>query len=141
MMKKWQSRILKKAAALLIALAMLLSVLPAAVAASPDWSQMVITVSWMDALTGEIMSVHAFPVTETETGEGCFWIALPPGTPLEGLYISAVHPLHEDYIYSLSSDYPLEGIMDAGEYLDGITYLPLSVITNPETGEAEVVEL
>ena len=123
-MKNRHSRILKRAAALLIALTLFLSALPSAMAASEDWTQLLITVNWIDAVTGEPMSANAVPITETETGEGCFWIALPQGTPLEGLYISAVHPLHEEYVYSLTPEFPLEGVMDAGEYLDGITYLP-----------------
>ena len=59
-MKTRHSWILKRAAALLIALALSLSVLPAAVAASPDWTQLMITVNWTDEL-GEPHSVDAVP--------------------------------------------------------------------------------
>ena len=73
------SWILKKAGALLIALMLLCSVLPAAVAVSADWSQLAITVSWVDPETGETRSAEATPVPDAE---GSFWILLPPEAPL-----------------------------------------------------------
>ena len=113
-MKNRHSWILKRTAALLIALTLLISVLPAAVAASSDWSDLQITVSWTDG-AGEVHSVSANPVWEAE---GSFWIALPPDAPLEGLTITAYHPNH-DYQY----DGSLPGsVTDAGEYLDGLRH-------------------
>ena len=68
--------ILKRATALLAALLMALSVLPLAAAASADWTELQISVSWYDS-TGALQSAAAFPAGETETGEGCFWVLLP----------------------------------------------------------------
>ncbi len=131
-MKNRHSWILKRTAALLIALTLLISVLPAAVAASSDWSDLQITVSWTDG-AGEVHSVSANPVWEAE---GSFWIALPPDAPLEGLTITAYHPNH-DYQY----DGSLPGsVTDAGEYLDGSSYTSFFV-TDPDTGATEAFNL
>ena len=93
-MKNRHSWILKRAAALLTALVMLLSVLPAALAVTPDWSQMVIMVSWYDSM-GELRSATATPVWEAE---GNFWIMVPADAPLDGLIISVIYPNHDDYV-------------------------------------------
>ena len=118
---------------------MVMLYLPAAVAASPDWNQLVITVSWTDGM-GEAHSVDAVPVTESATGEGCFWIALPPEAPMEALYISAFHPMHEGYQYSLTPESPVIGIADAGLYMDSFSYIPL-IVTDPETYLTETFDL
>ena len=131
-MKK-HSWILKRAAALLIALMLALSVLPAAMAVSPDWSQMIITVSWVDAETGETRSVEAVPVPDAE---GSFWILLPPEAPMEGLTITVFHPAHE-YQYDGALAMP---VADAGEYLDGVNFTPFFV-TDPATETAEQFNL
>ena len=49
-MKSTYQWILKRATALAIALILAFSAVPAAMAASADWSQLTITVSWVDAL-------------------------------------------------------------------------------------------
>ena len=131
-MKNRHSLILRRAAALLITLTLLVSVLPAAMAASNDWSDLQITVSWYDD-AGEMHSVTANPVWEAE---GSFWIALPPDAPLDGLTITAYHPNH-NYQY----DGSLPGsVTDAGQYLDGSSYTTFFV-TDPDTGATEEFNL
>ena len=71
-MNNKQQGILKKAAVLMTALLMLLAAVPASFAASADWTELVITLSWIDA-NGEEQSTTAVPQGENETGEGCFW--------------------------------------------------------------------
>ena len=88
-MKNRHSWILKKAAALLIALTLMMSALPAAMAVAPDWSDMKITVSWIDAATGEAVYADAAPVYDAE---GNFWIMISPEAPLDGLTIFVTHP-------------------------------------------------
>jgi len=93
-MNNKQRGILKKAAALMLALLMVLAAVPAALAASPDWAELVITLSWTGA-DGEVQSVTAVPQIGTETGEGCFWAMVPPETLPNGLTFTAMHPMHE----------------------------------------------
>ena len=88
-MKNRHSWILKKAAALLIALTLMMSALPAAMAVAPDWSDLKITVSWIDAATGEAVYADAAPVYDAE---GNFWIMISPEAPLDGLTIFVTHP-------------------------------------------------
>ena len=88
-MKNRHSWILKKAAALLIALTLLMSALPAAIAVTPDWGDLKITVSWVDAATGETVYADAAPVYDAE---GNFWIMISPEAPLDGLTIFVTHP-------------------------------------------------
>ena len=54
------SWILKKAAMLILALLLVISVMPAASAASPDWDQLQITLSWTDE-NGEAQYAYAAP--------------------------------------------------------------------------------
>ncbi len=126
--------ILKRATALLAALLMALSALPLAAAASADWTELQISVSWYDS-TGALQSAAAFPAGETETGEGCFWMLLPADAPLDGLTFTAFHPAHE-YQYSPEPGSVLAGVTDAGEYMDGVSFVPVSV-TDPGTGMTE----
>ena len=126
--------ILRKATALITALLLIISVLPAASAASPDWEQLQITLSWTDE-NGDIQSVSAFPVAQTEMEEGIFWAMIPEGAPLGGLLFSAVHPLHEYEIFPAAGSV-LDGLTDAGLYIDGISYYPISVY-DPETMMSE----
>ena len=127
--------ILKRATALLAALLLALSALPLASAASEDWASLQISLSWYDSL-GVMQSATAFPAGETEAGEGCFWVLLPADAPLDGLTFSAFHPIHE-YQYSPEPGATLAGVTDAGEYMDGVSYIPVSV-TDPATGMTEV---
>ena len=130
--------ILKRATALLAALLMALSVLPLAAAASADWTELQISVSWYDS-TGALQSAAAFPAGETETGEGCFWVLLPADAPLDGLTFTAFHPAHE-YQYSPEPGSVLAGVTDAGEYMDGVSFVPISA-TDPGNGMTEVFYL
>ena len=57
------SWILKKAAALIMALLLVLSALPAASAASPDWDQLQITISWTDENGEHIKSTNMEGIT------------------------------------------------------------------------------
>ena len=86
-MKQKHQRILKKASALILILSLILSAVPAAMAASADWNQLLITLAWTNE-AGEVRSVNAAPVTETETGEGVFWALIPTDAPLDGLTLS-----------------------------------------------------
>ncbi|MBP5728860.1 MAG: hypothetical protein J6Y48_17460, partial [Clostridia bacterium] len=131
-MKNRQSWILKRAAAMLIALMLLFSAVPAAVAASPDWSQLVITISWYDAGTGETRSLNAEPVWDAE---GNFWIMLPQDAPFDGLTISVIHPAH-NYMISPAEGETLYGVSIAGDTMDGMSYIPISA-TDPDTGVTE----
>ncbi len=130
--------ILKRATALLAALLLALSALPMASAASDDWAALQISLSWYDSM-GVLQSAAAFPATETEAGEGCFWVLLPADAPLDGLAFSAIHPAHE-YQYSPEPGTILTGVTDAGEYMDGVSYIPVSA-TDPETGMTEAFYL
>ena len=130
--------ILKRATALLAALLMALSALPLAAAASADWTELQISVSWYDS-TGALQSAAAFPAGETETGEGCFWVLLPADAPLDGLTFTAFHPAHE-YQYSPEPGSVLAGVTDAGEYMDGVSFVPISA-TDPGNGMTEVFYL
>ncbi len=130
--------ILKRATALLAALLMALSVLPLAAAASADWTELQISVSWYDS-TGALQSAAAFPAGETETGEGCFWVLLPADAPLDGLTFTVFHPAHE-YQYSPEPGSVLAGVTDAGEYMDGVSFVPISA-TDPGNGMTEVFYL
>ena len=60
-MKNKYQRILKKGLAMMIALLMALSVLPAAMAASEDWDQLLVSVSWTDE-NGETQTAYAYPL-------------------------------------------------------------------------------
>ena len=130
-MNNKQQGILKKAAALILALLLMLAAVSASIAASEDWTELVITLSWTDA-NGETQSVTAVPQAETETGEGCFWAMVPAETLPNGLIFTAMHPMHE-YEFFPASGTQLEGIMDAGEVMDGLTCLPISAIENETT--------
>ncbi|MBR3334805.1 MAG: hypothetical protein IKG23_10980, partial [Clostridia bacterium] len=131
-MKNRHSWILKKAAALLIALTLALSALPAAMAAAPDWSSLQITVSWTNAATGETVYANATPVYDAE---GNFWMMLPPDAPLDGLTIFVSHP-NEAYQISPAPGQALGYVTVVGDTMDGMSYVPISV-TNPETGSTE----
>ena len=100
-MNNKQRGILKKAAALMTALLMLLAAVPASFAASGDWTELVITLSWINA-NGEEQSTTAVPEGENEAGEGCFWALVAPDAPLYALVFNAVHPMHE-YVFSPAS--------------------------------------
>ena len=130
--------ILKRATALLAALLLALSALPLASAASADWAALQINLSWYDSM-GVMQSAAAFPAAETETGEGCFWVQIPADAPLDGLTFSVIHPAHE-YQYSPEPGSILAGVTDAGEYMDGVSCIPVSA-TDPETGMTEVFYL
>ena len=134
-MKNKHLWILKRTAALLTALLLLLPALPAAFAASMDWSELQITLSWADE-NGENHTVYAVPAGETETGEGCFWAFVPQDAPLYSLIFSAFHPSHA-YEYFPVPGSVLEGVTDAGETMDGVSYIPVSA-SDPETGMTEV---
>ena len=125
-MEKRASWILKRAAALLMALAMLFSGLPAAVAASADWRDLQITISWVDE-NGESHSVNAAAITETASGEGCFWVMLPGNAPLYALSLTAAHPTHSYDVYPGQGSV-LEGVTDAGTTLDGVNYIPVAFL-------------
>ena len=129
--------ILKRTTALIAALLMLLSVLPQAVAASIDWSELQIALNWTDE-NGEPASAAAIPVTETENGEGCFWVKIPQEALYIPLTISIYHPQHT-YEFSPADGSMLEGVMDAGEYLDtaAFSYIPVSAY-DPENNTTEV---
>ncbi|MBQ6514651.1 MAG: hypothetical protein IJI09_08000, partial [Clostridia bacterium] len=131
-MKNRHSWILKKAAALLIALTLLMSALPAALAVTPDWSELQITVSWINAATGETAYANATPVYDAE---GNFWIMLPPEAPLDGLTIFVTHPNEAYQIWPAAGE-ALGYVTVVGDTMDGINYLPITV-TNPETGSTE----
>ena len=130
--------ILKRATALLAALLLALSALPLALAASADWAALQINLSWYDSM-GVMQSAAAFPAAETEAGEGCFWVQIPADAPLDGLTFSVIHPAHE-YQYSPEPGSILAGVTDAGEYMDGVSCIPVSA-TDPETGMTEVFYL
>ena len=130
--------ILKRATALLAALLLALSALPLASAASADWAALQINLSWYDSM-GVMQSAAAFPAAETEAGEGCFWVQIPADAPLDGLTFSVIHPAHE-YQYSPEPGSILAGVTDAGEYMDGVSCIPVSA-TDPETGMTEVFYL
>ena len=93
-MNNKQRGILKKTAALVTALLMILSAAPAAFAASADWTELVITLSWTDA-NGDGQSVTAAPQKEGESGEGRFWAMVPAEALMNGLTFTAEHPSHE----------------------------------------------
>ena len=133
-MKMKHQWILRKAAALLTALLLVVSVMPAACAASPDWDQLQIILSWTDE-SGTAQSAYAVPVTQTEAGEGVFWAMLPPEALMSGVTFEASHPLHA-YEISPAAGTVLEGLSDAGQAIDGISYYPVSAY-DPETGMAE----
>ena len=132
-MKNRHSWILKKTAALMIALAMLFSVLPAAMAVTPDWDQMVITVSWYDN-SGELRSATAAPVREAE---GNFWAMIPPDAPLDRLTISIIYPNHDGYVIYPSNGETLFNVADAGDALDGMNNVSVTV-TDPNTGDTDL---
>ncbi|MCR5566439.1 MAG: hypothetical protein K6F61_06275, partial [Clostridiales bacterium] len=132
-MKNRHSWILKKTAALMIALAMLFSVLPAAMAVTPDWDQMVITVSWYDN-SGELRSATAVPVREAE---GNFWAMIPPDAPLDRLTISIIYPNHDGYVIYPSNGETLFNVADAGDALDGMNNVSVTV-TDPNTGDTDL---
>ena len=119
-MKNRHSWILKKAAALLIALTLLMSALPAALAVAPDWSELQITVSWINAATGETAYANATPVYDAE---GNFWIMLPPEAPLDGLTIFVTHPNEAYQIWPAAGE-ALGYVTVVGDTMDGINYLP-----------------
>ena len=97
-MKNRYQWILKRAAALMVAFMLTLSILPAATAAS-DLGDLQITVSWVDG-NGETRSAEATLIEAEEAGENCFWVLVPADAPLNGLTFSAVHPSHE-YEFSI----------------------------------------
>ena len=130
-MKNKQRGILKKAGALMTALLMLLAAVPASFAASADWTELEIILSWFDA-NGEEQRAAAVPTAVTETGEGCFWAMVAPDAPLDGLIFTASHPMHE-YEFSPASGTVLEGVADAGEVMDGVTCLPVTATENEMT--------
>ena len=111
-MKNAYQWILKRTTALLIAVIMMLSAVPAAVAASPDWDQLVITLSWVDAFE-QPQSATAVPATVNTAEEGCFWVLLPSDAPLGALTFSAYHPMHEEYEYTPVPGTVLEEVVDA----------------------------
>ena len=120
MKNRHSSWILKKAAALLIALTLLMSALPAALAVTPDWSELQITVSWINAATGETAYANATPVYDAE---GNFWIMLPPEAPLDGLTIFVTHPNEAYQIWPAAGE-ALGYVTVVGDTMDGINYLP-----------------
>ena len=130
-MKNKQRGILKKAGALMTALLMLLAAVPASFAASADWTELEIILSWFDA-NGEEQRAAAVPTAVTETGEGCFWAMVAPDAPLDGLIFTASHSMHE-YEFSPASGTVLEGVADAGEVMDGVTCLPVTATENEMT--------
>ena len=135
-MKNRYQWILKRAAALMVAFMLTLSILPAATAAS-DLGDLQITVSWVDG-NGETRSAEATLIEAEEAGENCFWVLVPADAPLNGLTFSAVHPSHE-YEFSIGEGETLSGVTDAGTSLDA-GYVPVTV-TDPETGSTEDVRL
>ena len=90
-MKRKYQRILKKTAAFVLILALAISLFPAAMAAGSNRSDLKFTVSWTDS-NGNIQTADAVYITDSETGEGCFWVMLPPDAPLDSLTFSAVDP-------------------------------------------------
>ena len=130
-MKRTYQWILKRAAALLMILALSVFIMSAALAASGDWEELQITISWVDE-NGETQTADAFSVTVSETGEGCFWVKLPADAPLDELIFSASHPEHE-LTFTPGEGNILNGVTDAGTVLDGSSYVPVTAI-DPETG-------
>ena len=68
-MKRTYQWILKRAAALLMILALSVFIMSAALAASGDWEELQITISWVDE-NGETQTADAFSVTVSETAIG-----------------------------------------------------------------------
>ncbi len=134
-MKRKYQRILKRTAAFILILALAISVFPAAMAAGSNRSNLKFTVSWTDS-DGNIQTADAVYITDSETGEGCFWVMLPPDAPLDSLTFSAVDPSQE-LDFSAEEGTVLNGVTDAGEVLDGISYTPVTG-TDPATGMTEV---
>ena len=81
-MKNRYQWIRKRAAALMVAFMLTLSILPAATAAS-DLGDLQITVSWVDG-NGETRSAEATLIETEEAGENCFWVLVPADAPLNG---------------------------------------------------------
>ena len=90
----------KRSIALLIAALLILSAVPAAMAVSPDWTSLVITLNWIDA-ENMPQSVIAAPVYEAP---GSFWAGLPtmlsPGT----VTLTAYSEMHPDWIYYVKTE-------------------------------------
>ena len=87
MMKNgWTKRMLALATALL----MMLSALPAALAVPADWAMLQIILSWTNYM-GEIQTVYAMPVTDTE---GVFWAMLAPEALYSEVTIHYYYPGH-----------------------------------------------
>ena len=128
-MKKTWTNGLKKLAALTLALLMALAVLPAA-AAPEDWDQTSITLTWMDE-EGQQYFASAMPVANTEY---TFWVLVPndPALLAGGLTLNISNPLHE-YLYDPAAGSNLQGVIDAGEIVDGMSFVPIMVL-DPETG-------
>ena len=133
-MNRMYQWILKKAAALLLVLAMSVSGVSAVMAAGSGWEDLQITISWEDE-NGNTHTADASAVTVSDSGEGCFWVMLPPDAPLDALAFSASHPDHE-ITYIPNEGNILEGVTDAGNVLDGFSFVPVTIY-DPESGTQE----
>ena len=131
-MKIGRHGIWKKAAAFLTAILMLTGVFSTSFAVSDDWEALTITLSWADpANPDQVLSVIAIPAGMTPEGEGRFWAYLPQEAPLDQLTFTAEHPDHA-YEFIPASGTLLEAVTDAGEVMDGISFLPVIAMESSE---------
>ena len=121
----------KKRIALLVAAMMILTIIPSALAISPDWADLAITLNWKND-DGSDQTAGAVPVYEAP---GSFW-ACVGGNAIPGTIVLSVNaPYHPDWFFTVKTEpyredvYPspvgdgitLDIIPDAGDQLNSMT--------------------
>ena len=130
---------LKKKIALLLALLMVLSAVPAAIAVSQDWAMLTITLEWNDQ-DGVSQTVSANPVYDAP---GSFWAYLPAPVSPGTVMLKAYCDMHPEWTYYIKTEpyredvYPMpvgEGIIldfipEAYDQLNGMSaYIEIQAV-------------
>ena len=119
--------------AMLLSVAMMLTMFAWPASAQEDWKELVITLSWPSG--DGVASVTAAPVEWSD--DQSFWAQVDAQAPLNALTITMAHPNHA-YVFNPASGTVLSYVVDAG---DGTDPLTAQVIMADDQGIPETFHL